>query len=176
MRTVFLGCLSGFVLLNGVSLAVAASPIQFATQTATSFLLSTCQGSVDNLNVVAALAEQQKWTSMLDLNVPEKGPLKVTGMWRVSQNGQSYTVTTGVGPRNSTSCLVMFNDPKPSRDGFIAAISHSLTLKTNIDRSDQDMRQEMYEIVNLAPKNVVLQVASRPDGSVFEASIIGPNR
>jgi len=176
MRTVFFGCLSGFALLKGVSLAAAAPPIPFATQTAASFLLSICQGSTDNLNTVAVLAEQQKWTSMLDPNVSEKDPLKVTGMWRVSQNGQSYTVTTGVGPRNSTSCLVVFKDPKPSRDGFIAVISHALTLKANINHADSDMRQEMYQIVNLAPKNVVLQVASRPDGSVFEASIIGSER
>jgi hypothetical protein len=173
MRILLFGWLSGLALLNGVSLAAAASSPPFDTQTAASFLLSACQGSADNLNAVAALAEQQKWTSMLDPNVSESGPLKVTGMWRVGQNSQSYAVTTGVGPRGSTSCLVTFNDPKPDRNGFIGTISHTLSLKTNLDQADADMRKEMYQIVNLTPKNVVLQVASGPDGKVFEASIIG---
>ena len=174
MSIAAIGWLSGLAVLNVVSPAAAAAPIPFATQTAADFLLATCQGSADNLDAVAALAEQQKWTSMIDPAVPEKGPLKVDGMWRVSQNGQSYIVVTGTGPRSSTSCQVMFNDPKPSRDGFIAAVTHVLTLKTNLDQAMPDMRQEMYQIVNLAPKNVVLQVASRPTG-VFEASIIGPD-
>lgn len=174
MRIAPIGCLSGLALLSEVSLAAAATPIPFDTQTAANFLLSTCQGSADKLDAVAALAEQQKWTSMLDPGVPEKGPLKVNGMWRVSQNDQSYIVATAIGPRSSTSCQVMFNDPKPIRDGFIAAVSHALTLKTNLDQAMPDMRQEMYQIVNLAPKNVVLQIASRPDGSVFEASVICP--
>jgi len=53
-------------------------------------------------------------------------------MWRVRQNGQSYTVTTATGPWGSTSCLVMFNDPKPSRDDFIAAVSNAVTLNVNL--------------------------------------------
>lgn len=174
MRSALIGYLSGFAVLTGMSLAAAATPIPPDTQTAADFLLTTCQGSADNLDAVAALADRQKWTAMIDPSVPQNGPLKLTGMWRVSQDGQSYIVVTAIGPRGSTSCQVTFKDPKPSRDGFMAAISHAVTLKTNFDRADPDMRQEMYQIVNLAPNNVVLQVASRADG-VFEASIIGPD-
>lgn len=174
MRSALIGCLSGLAVLSGVSLAAAATPIPPDTQTAADFLLATCQGSADNLDSVAALAEQQKWVSMIDPAIPQPGPLKVNGTWRVSQNGQSYIVVTGTGPLGKTSCQVMFNDPKPSRDGFMAAIAHALTLKTNLDQAMPDMRQEMYQIVNLAPSNAVLQIASRPTG-VFEASIIGPD-
>ena len=99
MRTVLFGCLSGLVLLSRVSLAAAATPIPFDTRIAASFLLSTCQSSANNLDAVAALTEQQKWTSTLDPNVPKNDLSKATGMWRIGQNGQFYNVTTGLGPR-----------------------------------------------------------------------------
>jgi len=171
MRIAPVGGLSGFVLLNGMLLAAAASPISNEAQTAANFLLATCQSSADNLSAVAQLAEQQNWSAMLYPRDPESAALKVNGMWRVSQNGQSYIVATGTGPRGKTTCQVMFNDPKPRRDDFMAAISHVLTLETDLDQMMADMRLEIHRIENLEPKYVVLQVASKPDGSVFEASV-----
>jgi len=173
MRAGLVGTLSFLTLLSGASLSTAA-PIPNDAQTALNFLLATCQGSADNLAVVAQLAKQRNWTSMLDPTVPEPGPLKVEGIWLVSQNGQSYTVSTGIGPRGKTSCEVGFIYPKPQRNDFIAAAANAVTLKNVIDQASSSFRLEMYLIENLAPKNVVLQLASSPDGAVFEASVIGP--
>jgi hypothetical protein len=98
----------------------------------------------------------------------------VEGIWLVSQMGQSYTVSTGIGPHGKTSCEVGFIYPKPHRNDFIAAAANAVTLKNIIDQPSSSFRLEMYRIENLAPKNVVLQLASSPDGAVFEASAIGP--
>jgi hypothetical protein len=86
MRTTLIGCVSGIALLSGASLVLKAL-IPNDTQTAASFLLGTCLASTDNLSTVAQLAKRKNWTSMLDRTVPENGPWKVNGMWRVSQNG-----------------------------------------------------------------------------------------
>jgi hypothetical protein len=173
MRTAFVDILSIIALLGGAALC-AAAPIPSDAQNALNFLLATCEDSTDNLATVAQLAKQRDWTSMLDPTVPEKGPLKVEGIWLVRQNGQSYTVSTGTGPRGKTTCEVGFISPKPHRDDFVAAATNAVTLTSLIDQPSSSFRLEMYRIENLAPKNVVLQLASTPDGTVFEASVIGP--
>jgi len=173
MRAGIVGALSVMALLAGAALTLAV-PIPSDAQTALNFLMATCQDSADNLAAVALLAKQRNWTSMLDPTVPEPGPLKVEGIWLVSQMGQSYTVSTGIGPHGKTSCEVGFIYPKPHRDDFIAAASNAVTLKSIIDQVSSSFRLEMYQIENLSPKNVVLQLASSPDGAVFEASVIGP--
>jgi hypothetical protein len=173
MRAGLIGALSVTSLLSSAVLPVAA-PIPNDAQNALNFLLTTCRESADNLAAVAQLAKQRNWTSMLDPTVPEPGPLKVVGIWLVSQNGQSYTVSTGTGPHGKTSCEVGFIYPKPQRNDFIAAASNAVTLKSVIDQASSSFRLEMYQIENLSPKNVVLQLASSPDGAVFEASVIGP--
>jgi hypothetical protein len=173
MRAGIVGVLSVMALLTGAALPLAAS-IPNDAQTALNFLMATCQDSADNLAAVAQVAKQRNWTSMLDPTVPEPGPLKVEGIWLVSQNGQSYTVSTGIGPHGKTSCEVGFIFPKPQRNDFIAAASNAVTLKNVIDQASSSFRLEMYQIENSAPKNVVLQLASSPDGAVFEASVIGP--
>jgi len=173
MRAGLVGTLSFLTLFSGASLPTAA-PIPSDAQTAVNFLLATCQDSADNLAAVAQIAKQRNWTSMVDPTVPEPGPLKVEGIWLVSQNGQSYTVSTGIGPQGKTTCEVGFIYPKPHRNDFIAAAANAVTLKNIIDQASSSFRLEMYQIENLAPKNVVLQLASSPDGAVFEASVIGP--
>jgi hypothetical protein len=173
MRGGLIGALSVIALLCRTALPIAA-PIPNDAQTALNFLLATCQDSADNLAAVAQLAKRRNWTSMLDPTVPEPGPLKVEGIWLVSQNGQSYTVSTGVGPHGKTTCEVGFIFPKPHRNDFVAAAANAVTLKNIIDQPSSSFRLEMYQIQNLAPKNVVLQLASSPDGAVFEASVIGP--
>jgi hypothetical protein len=173
MRAGLVGPLSVMALLIGAPLPLSA-PIPNDAQTALNFLLATCQESADNLAAVAQLAKQRNWTSMLDPTVPEPGPLKVEGIWLVSQNGQSYTVSTGIGPHGKTSCEVGFIYPKPQRNDFIAAAANAVALKNIIDQASSSFRLEMYQIETLAPKNVVLQLASSPDGAVFEASVIGP--
>jgi hypothetical protein len=173
MRARFLGGLSFIALLSGAVRPVAA-PIPNDAQTALNFLLATCQDSADNLGAVAQIAKQRNWTSMLDPTVPEPGPLKVEGIWLVNQNGQSYTVSTGIGPHGKTTCEVGFIYPKPHRSEFIAAAANTVTLKNIIDQASSSFRLEMYRIENLVPKNVILQLASSPDGAVFEASVIGP--
>jgi len=173
MRVVLFGVLSAMALWAGTVFTVAA-PIANDAQTALGFLLATCQDSADNLATVAQLAKQRNWTSMLDATGPEPDPLKVEGIWLVNQNGQSYTVSTGIGPHGKTTCEVGFIYPKPHRNDFVAAAANALTLKSTIDRVSASFRLEMYQIENLAPKNVVLQLASSPDGAVFEASVIGP--
>jgi hypothetical protein len=165
--------LSLIALLSGAARPVAA-PIANDAQTALNFLLATCQDSADNLGAVAQIAKQRNWTSMLDPTVPEPGPLKVEGIWLVNQNGQSYTVSIGIGPHGKTTCEVGFIYPKPHRSEFIAAAANTVTLKNIIDQASSSFRLEMYRIENLAPKNVILQLASSPDGAVFEASVIGP--
>jgi hypothetical protein len=173
MRAKLIDALSIVALLAGAALC-AAAPIPNDAQNALNFLLATCRDSADNLATVAQLAKQRDWTSMLDPTVPEKGVLKVDGIWLVRQNGQSYTVSTGVGPRGKTTCEVGFISPKPQRDDFMAAATNAVTLTNLIDQPSPSFRLEMYRIENLAPKNVVLQLASSPDGAVFEASVIGP--
>jgi hypothetical protein len=173
MRSAFIDTLSIVALLSGAALC-AAAPIPSDAQNALNFFLATCQDSTDNLGAVAQLAKQRDWTSMLDPTVPEKGTLKVDGIWLVRQNSQSYTVSTGIGPRGKTTCEVGFISPKPSHDDFMAAAANSVTLTSLIDQESPSFRLEMYRIENLAPKNVVLQLATSPDGAVFEASVIGP--
>jgi hypothetical protein len=173
MRAGLVDALSIVALLGGAALC-AAAPIPNDAQNALNFLLATCQDSTDNLAAVAQLAKQRDWTSMLDPTVPEKGPLKLDGVWLVRRNGQSYTVSTGIGPRGKTTCEVGFISPKPQRDDFIAAAANAVKLTNLIDQASPSFRLEMYRIENLAPKNVVLQLASSPDGAVFEASVIGP--
>jgi hypothetical protein len=173
MRAGLIGALSVMALSSGAVLC-AGAPIPNDAQTALNFLLATCQDSADNLAAVAQLAKQRDWTSMLDPTVPEKGPLKVEGIWLVRQSGQSYTVSIGIGPRGKTTCEVGFISPKPRRDDFMAAAANAATLTNVIDQASPSFRLEMYRIENLAPKNVVLQLASSPDGAVFEASVIGP--
>jgi hypothetical protein len=173
MRAKLTAALSVTALLSGAALP-AAAPIPSDAQTALSFLLATCQDSADNLAAVAQLAKQRDWTSMLDPTVPDNGPLKVEGIWLVRQSGQSYTVSTGIGPRGKTTCEVGFISPKPRRDDFMAAAANAVALTSLIDQASPSFRLEMYRIENLAPKNVVLQLASSPDGTVFEASVIGP--
>jgi len=174
MRALLLCAISGAALLTAACSAGNSHPIPFNTQTAVDFFLSACKGSPDNLSTVARLAEQQGWTSMLDPEVAEGDPLKVTGMWRVNQNDQSYIVTTGVGPRTSTACQVTFDDPKPRRDDFVAAISNAMKLGAEIDQGS-GLRTEIYRIEDFAPKYVTLVFMSSPDdGSVYNASVMGP--
>jgi hypothetical protein len=173
MRAAFIDSLSIIALLAGAALC-AAAPIPSDAQNALNFLLATCEDSTDDLAAVAQLAKQRDWISMLDPTVLEKGPLKVEGIWLVRQNGQSYTVSTGTGPRGKTTCEVGFISPKPRRDDFMAAAANAVTLTGLIDQPSPSFRLEMYRIENLAPKNVVLQLATSPDGAVFEASVIGP--
>jgi hypothetical protein len=173
MRSAFIDTLSIVALLGGAALC-AAAPIPSDAQNALNFLLATCQDSTDDIGAVAQLAKQRDWTSMLDPTVPEKGTLNVDGIWLVRQNSQSYTVSTGIGPRGKTTCEVGFISPKPRRDDFMAAATNSVTLTNLIDQESPSFRLEMYRIENLAPKNVVLQLATSPDGAVFEASVIGP--
>lgn len=175
MRAGFVGCVLGIALLTAASFAAETTPIPNDTQTAVNFFLATCQGSADNLSSVAELAKQQNWTSILNPAVPETGPLKVNGIWRVSQNGQSYAVTTGTGPRGNTTCQVGFYAPKPTREDFVAAISKAVTLNVEADTKSPDWRSEMYQIENLAPKYVILQFVSN-NGAVYEASVIGPRQ
>jgi hypothetical protein len=173
MRFRLVAALSIVALLTSPALT-AAAPVPNGAQTALNFLLATCQDSADNLAAVAQLAKQPNWTSMLDPTISEPGSVKVEGIWLVSQNGQSYTVSTGIGPHGKTTCEVGFIYPKPNRNDFIAAAANAVTLKNIIDRASSSFRLEMYRMENLTPKNVVLQLASSPDGSVFEASVIGP--
>jgi hypothetical protein len=56
----------------------------------------------------------------------------------------------------------------------MAAAANAVKLTNLIDQASPSFRLEMYRIENLAPKNVVLQLASSLDGAVFEASVIGP--
>jgi len=157
----------------GLSRERQVTPIPNDTRIAVNFLLGTCQGSAHNLPAVAELARQQNWISMLDPAFPENDPLKVVGMWRVNQNGLSYVVTTGTGPNNHTACQVQFDDPKPGRDHFLAAVSDALMLKIVGDFPGPDWHMEMYQIKNLAPNNVVLLFVSSSDGAVYHASVMG---
>jgi len=174
MRALLLCAVSGVALLTSACSAGNSDPIPFNTQTAVDFFMSACKGSPDNLSTVARLAEQQGWTSMVDPDVAENDHLKVTGMWRVNQNDQSYIVTTGVGTRTSTACQVTFDDPKPKRDDFFAAMSSALKLRNEIDQGS-GWRMEIYRIEDFAPKYVTLLfVSSTDDGSVYNASVMGP--
>jgi hypothetical protein len=171
-RRLLISFVSAFALLGGPSSALPAAPVPAGTQAAADFLLATCRDSAHNLAAVAQRAAEQHWTSMLKPNVLESDPVQVKGMWRVDENGQAYTVTTGTGPRNSTTCMVFFGDPKPRRDDIVAAVSNALTLKPTADTPGSEWRSEMYQVENLLPNNVILQVVSS-NGDVFSAAIMG---
>jgi len=177
MRAALIGGLAATALLagSGAWLARGDRPVPLDTQTAVDFFLSACKGAADDLTGVATRAKQQHWTSLLDPSVPENDPLKVTGMWGGNQNGQSYMVTTGVGHDTASACQVMFESPKPRRDDFFAAISKAMTLRAEIDRAS-GWRTEIYQIENLTPGYVSLLFVSDSDGSVYNASIMGPSR
>jgi hypothetical protein len=172
MRALLLCAFSGAALLVTAWFAGNSQPIPFATQTAVDFFVSACKGSADDLAAVAEVAERQSWTSILAPDSHDDGPLKVTGMWRANQDGQSYIVSTGFGPGTSTACQVMFDDPKPRRDDFLRAASSVMTLRAEIDQGSS-WRTEIYQIENLAPKSVTLLFVSSPDGSVYHASVMG---
>jgi hypothetical protein len=168
-----MGHILGILLSAVSSLAAQPATIPNDTQTAANFFLTTCQGSVDNLSAVIDLARLKNWIPMLDPIIPERDAVRVNGMWQVSQNGQSYVVALGTGPRSSTACLVTFDEPKPSRDDFIAAVSNIVTLKVEADPVSPHWRSEFYQIEDLEPMRVVLQFMSN-DGVVYEASVTGP--
>ena len=172
MRAVLLCAISGAALLATAWFAGDSHPIPFETQTAVDFFVRACQRSADDLSSVAKLAEQESWASMLDPDFDDGSPLKVTGMWRVNQNGQSYIVSTGIGPGTGTACQVMFDDPKPRRDDFLKAASTVMTLTAEIDQGSTSWRTEIYQVKNLAPKSVTLLFVSSPDGSVYHASVM----
>ena len=109
---------------------------------------------------------------MLKPNIAESDPVQVKGMWKADENGHAYTVTTGTGPHNTTTCMVVFGDPKPRRDDLFAALSNALTLKPTADTPGSEWRSEMYQVENLSPSNVVLQIVSS-NGDAFTAAIMG---
>ena len=174
MRAALICGVSATALLIAAWFARVGHPIPFETQTAATFFLTACKGSVDDLSAVARLAERQNWTSMLKADFPENDPMKLTGMWRVNQNDHSYMVTTGVGPRGTTACQVMFEDPRPRRDDFLAALSSAMTLRADLDQGSSSWRTEFYQIEDLAPKYVTLLFVSDRDGSVYRAAVMGP--
>ena len=63
-------------------------------------------------------------------------------------------------------------DPKPRRDDLFAALSNALTLKPTADTPGSEWRSEMYQVENLSPSNVVLQIVSS-NGDAFTAAIMG---
>jgi hypothetical protein len=174
MRGALICGLSATALLIAAWFARVGHPVAFETQTAVKFFLTACKGSADDLSSVANLAERQNWTPMLKADFSDNDPLKVTGMWRANQNDQSYVVTTGVGPRGTTACQVMFDDPKPRHDDFLAALSSAMTLRAELDQASSSWRTEIYQIDDLAPKYVTLLFVSSPDGSVYHAAVMGP--
>ena len=107
---------------------------------------------------------------MFDASVPETGPLKVGGIWGVGRDGRSYSVATATGPGDETTCAVMFNEPRPNRDDFLAALANTLTIKALIDTPLSNWRTEGDQIENFLPKNVVLQFVSS-DGTVYQATV-----
>jgi hypothetical protein len=171
-RRVLIGFVSVIGLLGGPSPALPATSIPAGTQAAADFLLATCRDSAHNLTAVAQRAAEQHWTSMLKPNILETDPVQVKGMWRVDENGQAYTVTTGTGPHNSTTCMVFFGDPKPRRNDLVVAVSNALTLKPTADTPGSEWRSEMYQVENLSPNNVILQIVSS-NGDVYSAAILG---
>jgi hypothetical protein len=172
-RATFLGCIAAIAGLGAIVLVVRAPSIPDDTQATAKFLLATCGDSAHNLDAVAQRAERQHWTSMIHPGGSENDPLKVSGMWRVEEDGHAYIVTTGVGPGDHTACQVEFEHPKPGRDDFFAAVSGALTLNVAGDFPGAGWRTEMYQIENLAPKNAVLLFVSSADGAVYRGAVMG---
>jgi hypothetical protein len=149
------------------------APIPNDTQAAAKFLLTACGNSAHNLLAVAQLAERRRWASMIAAPDPENAPLRLTGMWRVDEDGRSYTVTAGLAPGDHTACQVGFEHPKPDRNDFFAAVSGALTLKVAGDFPGANWHMETYQIENLAPKNVTLLFVSSSHGAVYHAAVMG---
>jgi len=149
------------------------TPIPTDTQAAAKFFLTACGDSAHNLRAVAQRAERRGWSSMITAADPEDAPLRVTGMWRVDEDGRSYTVTAGLGPGDHTTCQVGFEHPKPGRDDFFAAVSAAVTPKIAGDFPGADWHMETYQIENLALKNVTLLFVSSSDGAVYHAAVMG---
>lgn len=172
MRAMVIGGTAAIATLVAVVLATRAPPIPADTQATVRFLLATCGDSAHNLAAVARRAEQRHWTSMIDRPDPENAPLRVTGMWRVEEDGHAYTVTIGLSPGDNTACQVEFELPKPDRDDFFAAVSAVLTLTCTGDFPRVDYHMEMYQIENLAPKNVTLLFVSSSNGAVYRGAVM----
>jgi len=172
MRLMVIGGTAAIAALGAVVLATRAPPIPPDTQATVKFLLGVCGDSAHNLAAVARRAEQWHWTSMIDRPDPEDAPLRVTGMWRVEENGRVYVVTVGLSPGDQTSCQVEFEHPKPGRDDFFAAVSATLTLMCTGDFPGADWHMEMYQIENLAPKNVTLLFVSSSNGAVYRGAVM----
>jgi hypothetical protein len=170
-RLMLIGGTAAIAGLVALALATRAPPIPVDTQATVKFLLAACADSAHNLAAVARRAEQRHWTSMIARPDPENAPLRVTGMWRVEEEGHAYVVIIGLSPGDHTSCQVEFEHPKPARDDFFAAVSAALTLTIAGDFPGSDWHLETYQIENLAAKNVTLLFMSS-DGAVYRGAVM----
>lgn len=78
------------------------------------FFVTACQNSINDPATVGRLANEQNWNSLVDPDRVDFKPLKIRGMWRVTRDGRTYTVTSGVDPKGITSCFVSFGEPAPN--------------------------------------------------------------
>lgn len=170
MRRTLAGWIAAIMLLSAPSLAAPPAPTD--SQAAADFFLATCRDSSHNLDAVAKMAAQRNWVAMLMPNVPLNDPVQVKGMWKVADHGRAYTVTIGTGPRNSTTCMVIFADPRPRRDDLFAAVAKTLKLKPRADTPGSEWRSEMYQVQDLLPANAILQIVSS-GGNAYSVAIMG---
>jgi hypothetical protein len=165
--------LLGIALLGARSLLVGDATTRTPAQISADFVLATCLANIDDLSAVDRLGKSQSWISMMDADPPQPNSPQVTSMWRVSQNGRTYTVTTGSGPKpDDRACLVMFEDVRPDRAGFYQAISAALTITRLTDLAMSVGRHEMHAIDGKSPNKLVLQTMTMHDDTLLQASIM----
>lgn len=177
MRSASVPRLFAFVLqialLSGA--ARAASADLSDAEKDSEFFVTACQNSINDPATVGRLANEQNWNSLVDPDRVDFKPLKIRGMWRVTRDGRTYTVTSGVDPKGITSCFVSFGEPGPKRDDFAASAAKALSLKSEDDGKGKGHRPgvqfETYRIENLSGS--MLQIVSM-DGLVMGAMIFGP--
>jgi hypothetical protein len=121
------------------------------------------------------MADERGWPRFIDRSSPQPNFMTVIGTWRADRDGQSLLVSVATSKkhgRSQTICSVVFEEAKPIRSGFIAAMSAGWELDTTVDYSSE-YRHEMYAVRKAGPKDLVLEMTSTLEGQVLSMTLLG---
>jgi hypothetical protein len=158
--------------------AIQPAPALAAGETLAALLATTCLPAIDDLSTVDSLAKRRHWTPLSGRSGPAaQGRFQQKSVWRATEDGETFIVLTGTGTNSAglsgNLCMVMLPPRQDvTHSAFFAAISKLLELRTLRDVNTPQGRMIIYEVQNSRPKRVALQVISKPDGSLVQASMV----
>jgi len=175
MRVTAAAVLAGLAVASAVLVlgAVGASPS--ADERMAAFVRKTCMAGLKDPANVERIAEAADWPRFLDRSSPQESFMTVIGTWRASVDDGTVLVSVATSDnrgRPQNLCAIVFEEAKPNRAGFLAAVSAGWALDTVMD-SSSSLRHEMYSVRNAQPGDLVLQMNSTQDGLVVSMTLLG---